>query len=746
MADNSDLSVKVGADISDLDAGMNQAKSAVADFSSGIDGIKSQFDAFGDTVKTLAGLLGVAFSVDALKDWISTEADLGEQMERTAAKLGITAQEASQLAGMAKLTGTDFQTLQMNMERFQVGLASAHDGTSRVAQALKALGLNAKEFIGVPIPEQLNKLAEATAKFADGSNKTAALMAGIGRGAAEMIPFLDRGKEGMQELADIMQRTGAVMTNEQAAAFAKTKEDISEMSLAWQGLSNRIYSIVNPAIDAAIEEFTKLIEGMSVEKIRASIEALAPTAAEIAVTIIKFCNEVIATWERLRLTMDLGRLPSVGEVVRYMTFTGPNPFNDLATTNKAALDKINSDLVDANAKLDAESVQWKKTFASMFVSPAGGAGLDINAIRAQFGLVAEAARQAAGAMSIGADKAAADEIKATEESVAGQIKAIQDAEQQKAALYTADVKLHLMSESQKVAATKAALQDELQDELGLYQAELDMGNLNASQQQAILNKMAAAQAAYDKQIQALNIQAAEQQVETWQKAFSEINSAFDSQISGLLKGTTNWSTAVKNVLTDLTTDVIKYFVNFALQSAENVAMQLAGQKIVTAGAIQSSNAQIAAQAMAAAAGVGTMLANVGKIIATDAAQVFAGVAAFLAPVMGPAALGPAAASESSVLAAAGAIGGMYDVGSWSVPSDMIAQVHQGEMIVPAAQTPWAQSLMANGGGGGQPINITFAITAMDSQSIMQSLGSVKTQLARVLSDTISRNPSLRPSY
>lgn len=102
----------------------------------------------------------------------------------------------------------------------------------------------------------------------------------------------------------------------------------------------------------------------------------------------------------------------------------------------------------------------------------------------------------------------------------------------------------------------------------------------------------------------------------------------------------------------------------------------------------------------------------------SAQETFAGVFGFLAPVMGPAAAGPAAAAQGVVLGAAS-----FAVGSWQLPSDMIAQVHRGEMIVPAAQTPWAQSLMTNAasaaGSSGVTVNHAthFNISAMDSGDV-----------------------------
>ncbi len=88
----------------------------------------------------------------------------------------------------------------------------------------------------------------------------------------------------------------------------------------------------------------------------------------------------------------------------------------------------------------------------------------------------------------------------------------------------------------------------------------------------------------------------------------------------------------------------------------------------------------------------------------------------------------------------------FDVGSWQLPSDMIAQVHQGEMIVPARQTPWAQSLMSNaasGGGGsgnGRDVHVhhstNFNISAIDSRDVQNWIKGNGKTIMRTVNDGV----------
>ena len=120
------------------------------------------------------------------------------------------------------------------------------------------------------------------------------------------------------------------------------------------------------------------------------------------------------------------------------------------------------------------------------------------------------------------------------------------------------------------------------------------------------------------------------------------------------------------MLTSLTEDVIKFGLKWTLTQAKAVAENVAGVHTETAAHVAGDATMTASDQSAAAAGGFAWIGNALKAIEADAAQAFAGVFAFLAPILGPAAAGPAAAASSTVLAAGGAIASA-DIGMWGVP-------------------------------------------------------------------------------
>ena len=127
---------------------------------------------------------------------------------------------------------------------------------------------------------------------------------------------------------------------------------------------------------------------------------------------------------------------------------------------------------------------------------------------------------------------------------------------------------------------------------------------------------------------------------------------------------------------------------------------------------------------------------------------------------GAAAIVAAITAETTTLAALlaalnakpSAFGFSYDVGTMSVPHDMVAKIHEGEIIVPAPQSAAiraGQMTLGGGGGGAGGLSVSLGgITAMDGRSVMQVLNNPSTlrSLATALQRYMAFNPSTQGAY
>jgi hypothetical protein len=353
-------------------------------------------------------------------------------------------------------------------------------------------------------------------------------------------------------------------------------------------------------------------------------------------------------------------------------------------------------------------------------------------------------------MAAAQKQGANDAVRAAMAEVDGEIAALRNGEKHREMILNSRLKLGEISNQQWLAGMRATLDQELSDELALYNKELQIDGLKLAERQAILNKIKAAQDQHDQAILQAEIKTAEAVAQEWQKVADKISGAINSQVRGLLNGTTTFAQAFKNIMADLLTSFIEDINKMIIRWLFKEATQ-------TTASVEGAAARTAAEEAGTATSLATMATNAIKSILTSAGQTFAGVTAFMAPIVGPAAPSFGAAAEAEVLSTSLS---SFDSGSWSVPNDQWAAIHKGEVIIPSrgGLADEFRAIMANGGFGGSKSlsstetssarggDVHFHVTAMDGPSVVQHLKTHGRDLARIVSGHFNQNPSLRPVY
>jgi hypothetical protein len=281
-----------------------------------------------------------------------------------------------------------------------------------------------------------------------------------------------------------------------------------------------------------------------------------------------------------------------------------------------------------------------------------------------------------------------------------------------------------ITQNQKFATLEAETQKEYDAQLKLLQQEAELGDRKTQQYGQVLGKIALLEQKHNIDMIKLDEQAIAQQQQMWNIALGTIETAFNSQLRGLLAGTTSWSQAFKNILGDV-------IIKFIEMCEQMVVKWLAAELAQTTASTSGAAARAAAQQTGAASGILANAANALQAIMTDAAQTFAGVFAFLAPTMGPAAAGPAAAAQASVSAAA-----IFDVGTDYVVRGGLALIHPGETIIPAARGsgPYTGANMSPQIHAPVSINVS----ALDSQSVARFFNDNSRHMLRAINDAVKR--------
>jgi len=294
-------------------------------------------------------------------------------------------------------------------------------------------------------------------------------------------------------------------------------------------------------------------------------------------------------------------------------------------------------------------------------------------------------------------------------------------------------------------------QEELSSLLSLETQREDIERQHLQFLQSTYQQGTVAYAASQRQIEELASQSAlrmreiersvTQQINSdYRHTFEQIGSSVSSSIMGMITGHMKLRDAARNVLLQIIQSFAQakvkmaadWLAGIAAQTAATQAGEAAKTAAVTAGAAARAGAEAAGSAGSNAATINSIL----KTITASASETFAGIFGFLSPVLGPAAAGPAAAGEATVLSAIP----HYDTGAWSLPGDMVAQVHQGEMIIPAGPAAAFRNMMEGSNGVAGTVHVhhalNFNVQAMDGHSVRQFLKNNSKQILRTVNESV----------
>lgn len=730
MAD--DVSVIFSAQIGQLIDGVAEVKESILSIGETLSSVQDALGEFGEAFVA-------AFAVEKVAGFFEHFAELGQQTAVAASLLGVSTEQISGLDIAAKASGSGLDGMVHSMERLGASLASAEGGSLKARAGLEALGISVKDFQALSPQAQLGELADKFSVLKDGIDKDAIAMAIMGRAGAQMIPIFNQGKEGLQDFFDIAERAGTAMSKEVTEGFEATHRSLLELGASFEGVGISVASIFKPAFDGIVKILIDVVQGFnnSIREggtMKVMLEALAAAAKLVATALATAIGTIETLWTVGKavveaLANDFRDLGSI--IYGAMTF-------DMSGIKSAWSDLMNSNhQVAVDAANNMTSVE-KNLMSELRTIWSSGADERVEI---------EQTKQAR--LKI-ANK---DEVSAALSAAQEEIKIADEKYSQAAERINAEAKLGEISERQKTQALLAALEERHNAEMVALAEESEVGNLSAAQYQKILNDQEQMDQKYASDRQKIMDQAAEQEVKAWKSAADQIAGAFNSQLRGLLAGTTTFGQAMKNIGTDLVTKLIQDADKWAIEwianqlrvavmgnalKATDLSTTATTEAAKTAAVTTGVGARTAAETTGATTGVLAQIGNAFAVITADAAKTFAGIFAFLAPTMGPAAVGPATAGAASVETSAAGLGvpGLA-VGTDMVLSGGLAYLHSGEQVVPATTSgPFTGS---NGNGG---MGVTFQVSAMDAASVQRFFKQNGLQIARVLQGVRAYNPSM----
>jgi len=224
-----------------------------AQFTTGMKNAQTGLQKFAGIAKT--GALAIAGAMAAAGGAIATAmagviTRAGDMYELSQA-LGLTVEDLSRMTYAAELSGVQIEGLEKAIKKLSVSLFDAsQSGTGPAANAFRMLGISAVDAEGNvrPVIDVMGDLADRFSKMPGGAEKTALAIRVFGKAGADMIPMLNEGRDGLQEMYDEAQRLGIVLDTETAASAEALGDELTRLNAAKDGVITKITTGMLPAL------------------------------------------------------------------------------------------------------------------------------------------------------------------------------------------------------------------------------------------------------------------------------------------------------------------------------------------------------------------------------------------------------------------------------------------------------------------------------------------------------------------
>ena len=261
MAQVSGIEVKFSADTANLERGISKAQGAISGFAKG-------------AAAALAGALSAGVFVAAGKAAI----DFADAVGKTAQKVGSTTKALSELNYAAKLSDLTFSDLETGMRFLSKSMVNNADLFNQLGVAIQNSDGSLRS-----TDQVLMDLADRFASMPDGAQKTAIAMELLGRSGASMIPMLNAGSAGLEQMRQRAIDLGLSISEDTAKRAEQFNDTITDLAAVGQGAMMRLASATLPLAQVFLNVSVAGAEAMV--NLGSAIQDIAPYAA-IAVAAV----------------------------------------------------------------------------------------------------------------------------------------------------------------------------------------------------------------------------------------------------------------------------------------------------------------------------------------------------------------------------------------------------------------------------------------------------------------------------
>lgn len=282
------LLIEMAADVARLRQDMNQAKGVV-------DGGFASMRNAANTLKGALGGLVAGLSVAAFGNWIKSAINAADETSKLASRVGIAVEEVAGLQLAFNLAGAGGNVMQTSLAK----LANEADKNN---SAFERLGIQTRNTDGTlrSTSQILRDVSDRFANMDDGAQKTALAINLFGRAGAELIPLLNSGSDGLDDMDRMARKLGLTISEDTAKQAELFNDTLELVQTGLQGIATRVAAEMLPSLTNLASAFLgAMTEGDRLKNIAAILSTALKALFTVFIGLIEIVNTVITAFGAL---------------------------------------------------------------------------------------------------------------------------------------------------------------------------------------------------------------------------------------------------------------------------------------------------------------------------------------------------------------------------------------------------------------------------------------------------------------
>lgn len=199
--------------------------------------------------------------VKGVIDGAKETAALGDAIDKTSQKLGLSSSAYQEWDYVMNLAGTDMQSMTVGLKTLTNKLDDAKNGSESAQAMFAALGISMDEINTMSREDLFGETIKGFQGMADSTERAALANDLFGRSGQDLTPLFNQSAEATQEQIDRAREYGMVMSDDLVKSSAAFVDSQTTLSNTIGGLKNRLMGEFLPSLTAVTDGLAAFLAG-----------------------------------------------------------------------------------------------------------------------------------------------------------------------------------------------------------------------------------------------------------------------------------------------------------------------------------------------------------------------------------------------------------------------------------------------------------------------------------------------------